>query len=164
MCAFLGVGAVKHVRTSLAAGALLAIGSSILLAQPATKPAERPPEALKLSLSLEKQQLRATFQNQAKQPIVLNLGMMIGNGRQLFPSHLALQVIEADRKTIYTKLGGPIGGRVDDWLVPLAPGDSYTLTIAVADLREEKTLAPLRLPATCRLVMHFEGIEPANKE
>ncbi|HVX85442.1 MAG TPA: hypothetical protein VH253_11725 [Phycisphaerae bacterium] len=78
--------------------------------------------------------LSVTFHNTGAAPCTFHPGISLGNGQALWPMCLSLVVTPkggAARELTYK--GGAIGGRVDDWLVPLPPGASYTLRLAPAD-------------------------------
>jgi hypothetical protein len=101
--------------------------------------------------------------NDSPKPLVLNLGEMLGNGASFFPSHVSIIVADSKSQSrSYHKALGVIGGRVDDWLIPLAPGDSYSMTLSPDELKEEKTADAFQLQPGTTLAAHFTGIAPSH--
>ena len=47
---------------------------------------------------------------------------------------------------------------MDEWLLPLSPGDTYTLSLVPDALAEETTYAPFALQAGLKVKAHFDGI------
>jgi hypothetical protein len=146
--------------------ALLTLTSLAALPAPADQAPAAPAAAHDLTLTLAfapRQKLRVSFQNDSPKPLVLNLGDMLGNGASLFPSHLSIVLTDSENQShSYHKAPGFIGGRVDDWLIPLAPGDSYALTLSPDELTEEKTAQPFQLQPRTMLTAHFTGIAPTH--
>lgn len=73
--------------------------------------------------------LEATFRNDGVQDVCLNLGIMLDNGRLQFPDKNSLNLIDANGKTRKLLFSGPpaVAGRVDDYVVPMRAGSTYTL-------------------------------------
>jgi hypothetical protein len=72
--------------------------------------------------------------NKAEKELMLNLGIMLGNGRKVFPKAVHLIVTDLAGKTRTLQLSEPgVAGRVDDFVVPVAPGASYSLRLRLAD-------------------------------
>src|SRR5262245_24359455 len=75
------------------------------------------------------------LQNTSNAAFVLNLGVMLANGKVMLPN--AVQVLLTDRilgKTLELHFcGGPagIGGRVDDYTVALQAGATYALPVSL---------------------------------
>jgi hypothetical protein len=81
--------------------------------------------------------LEVTFQNVAVAPMMLTLGVMLGNGRALIPDQLYLIVTPAsgEPRRLAWK-GFRVNGRMDDFLVPLMPGTKYSLTLSLDNFVE----------------------------
>jgi hypothetical protein len=77
---------------------------------------------------------RAELRNAGVQAVVLNLGMMLGNGREQYAERIRLLLTGAHGEQLHLEMTGPttINGRVDTMVVPLPPGATFTLPI---DLR-----------------------------
>ena len=102
--------------------------------------AQKPGGGLELNLIQESAtQFRAELRNEGVQAVVLNLGIMLDNGRMQYAGGIHLLLSDAHGKQLHLELRGPgiIAGRVDPMAVPLPPGATFTLPI---DLRN--CLAP----------------------
>jgi hypothetical protein len=132
-------------RTSILGTLLIvaAVGGSLGRPMPAANPApaglEPGKPVAELQLTLDQPAngvLEVTFENVGKKPTVLNLGDMVGNGRELEPVQFNLIVAGPSgksRQLNWKGLGG-YAGRVDDFLVPLMPMSKYAITFSVDDL------------------------------
>lgn len=73
------------------------------------------------------------FTNAGSDDLYLNLGFMLANGRVQLPSKIHLMLWDGDGRNRALDFGdknyGAIGGRADDFAVPLRSGSSYTLTV-----------------------------------
>lgn len=153
---FVVAGATVYVERQLAAAAAPPTPPGVPVATAAV-PATA--QGLKLTLSFSPERnLLVAFHNASTKPFVLNIGDMLGNGISLFPTLVEIQVIvprQGIRK--YVNQPGFVGGRVDDWLIPLAPGDTYTLSIDPQTLKDTANFEPLNLPVGAKLKVYFEG-------
>jgi hypothetical protein len=79
--------------------------------------------------------LVATLVNAGPQALVLNVGMMLGNGRGQFPNeiHFWLTTPKRKRLTLMPRRGGIIGGRIDPMIIPLPSGATYSIKLDLAD-------------------------------
>jgi hypothetical protein len=77
--------------------------------------------------------LEVKFTNTGSDDLYLDLGFMLANGRIQLPSkiHLTLWDAAGKRRALDfdDKNYGAIGGRVDDFAVPLRSGSSYSLAL-----------------------------------
>ena len=82
---------------------------------------------------------RAELRNAGVQALILNLGFMLGNGREQYADQIHLLLTSDKGEQLHLKwlLAATINGRVDPMVVPLPPGATFTLPI---DLR--KYIAP----------------------
>jgi hypothetical protein len=68
--------------------------------------------------------------------MAFNLGFILGNGWLQHPEHISLKFVGTHSPEVVGELPwctpgfkGGVGGRVDDYMVPLRPGSTYTLVI-----------------------------------
>jgi len=138
------------MRTNLlrALSLLDAVGASLdptsLVANPTAATEAGKPETGKavggLRLTLDRAAhgvLKVTFQNVAKTPMIVNLGVMLANGRTMIPNQLYLIVTGASghaRRLAWK--GFCVTGPMNDFLVPLMPAATYTLSLALNDFVE----------------------------
>jgi RNA polymerase sigma-70 factor (ECF subfamily) len=123
-------------------------------------------EGLRIGLAVEEsgagqERLAVALENVGKDDLVINLGVMLANGRKQFPSALGLALTDAKGATRSLRRSPPfVAGRVDPFVVPLGVGCRYTLRFAVADLTTDwgHALAGAALaPGRYRAVAHFDG-------
>jgi hypothetical protein len=78
-------------------------------------------------------EFQVAFRNVGQQDVVLNLGMMLANGKVLLPDKIRLKLTDAAGKTrelhFSDKRYPGVAGRVDDYLVPLRAGSVYSLRL-----------------------------------
>jgi hypothetical protein len=99
--------------------------------------------ALKMSIrasapeSTDSLRLHVTFENVNDKDVVLNLGMMLGNGKVHLPDAIRLELTDSGghaRELHFSDKRYPgIAGRVDDYVVPLRAGSAYTLKVSLKD-------------------------------
>ena len=72
--------------------------------------------------------------NSGNHDLILNLGMMLGNGRKQYPDAIHLS-LRNDQNTETLNLRGPalVAGRIDAFIVPLPKGARIILPINLAD-------------------------------
>ena len=72
---------------------------------------------------------KVELQNSGPTPLILNVGMMLANGRELYPDRIRLQLAGPDKKVLHLQMILPTGiaGRSDAMVVPLPSGASYSL-------------------------------------
>lgn len=97
---------------------------------------------------------RITFQNDGDNDSVLNLGMMLANGKVQMPTDIRLILTGAggeSRELHFSDKRYPgVAGRVDDFLVPLRSGSAYTIRLSLDDFW---------CPATKEFQLHLESGE-----
>jgi RNA polymerase sigma factor (sigma-70 family) len=78
------------------------------------------------------------LENVGRDDLVVNLGLMLANGKKQFPAALRLILTDAKGgvRTLHRQPGF-IAGRVDPFVVPLAAGCRYTLRYDIADFLDE---------------------------
>lgn len=86
---------------------------------------------------------RVTLKNVGDKDAMLNLGMMLANGRVLLPDAIRLILIDPDGKSRELHFADrrypAVAGRVDDYAVPLRAGSAYTLRLSLGDFWCPKT-------------------------
>lgn len=78
---------------------------------------------------------RVELHNAGDQALILNLGMMLANGRKQYANAIHLSLTDAKGKTLPLDLTGPaiVSGRVDPLIVPLPQGATFTLPVDLKD-------------------------------
>ncbi len=94
------------------------------------------PSSLRLVLAQEKEgtpSLVAQLINSGSQPLILNIGMMLANGRQQFADRIQLQLTRPDKTVLHLHMLGPgvIAGRIDPMVIPLPPNAAYSVKLAL---------------------------------
>ena len=70
------------------------------------------------------------IRNVGEKDISLNLGMMLANGKVQLPNKIHFSLIDGSgRKRELHFSDPPVAGRVDDYVVPLRSGSTYTLEL-----------------------------------
>lgn len=79
--------------------------------------------------------LQIAVRNVGDHDTTLNLGSMLANGKVQLPDNISLKFTDAKGSTRIFKFAdknhGFIAGRVDDYVVPLRVGSTYTLKVSV---------------------------------
>ena len=78
---------------------------------------------------------RVELQNAGQDDLILNLGIMLANGRKQYPKDIVLILTDSQGKARRFDLRGPafIAGRVDPLIVPLPVGSTFSIPV---DLEE----------------------------
>jgi len=82
--------------------------------------------------------LQIAIQNEQTEPTAVAVGGILGNDRQYLLSELSFVVHRADVPDttipyVDPTFNGRIGGRLDEWLVALPPGSSYSIMLPLTD-------------------------------
>jgi hypothetical protein len=106
--------------------------------------------------------LSVTFENTGASDYVLNLGLMLANGRDIFPRAVAFDLVDPSGQTRLLEYRFPthIAGRVDDYPVALKVASRYSVSLSLRDywVPAERTGEPLALaPGRYRLTARFVG-------
>jgi hypothetical protein len=109
----------------------------------------------------------STFQlalrNVGDHDVTLNLGWMLANGKFQLPNYISLNLTDGKAKTrlfqFSDKEHSNVAGRVDDYVVPLRVGSTYTLTLRLDQFWCQETMEfeMKLLPGENRLTAQFEG-------
>ena len=83
---------------------------------------------------------QVSLHNAGDQDLILNLGVMLGNGRRQYPDAIHLRLSDKHGKTLLLDLIGPavINGRLDPLVVPLLQGATFAFLVKLADYRSPK--------------------------
>jgi hypothetical protein len=86
---------------------------------------------------------RVTVENIGDKDVVLNLGMMLANGRVHLPTEIRLILTDSGGETkelhFSDKRYPGVTGRIDDYAVPLSVGSAYTLRLSLDNFWCPKT-------------------------
>jgi RNA polymerase sigma factor (sigma-70 family) len=107
-----------------------------------------------------KVRLLAVLENVSNEDLIVNLGLMLGNGKKQLPTAVRLLFTDAGGKelALRRKVGG-VAGRVDPFGVPLAAGCRYTVACDLEDYLDEDAGKPLA-PGRYRARAEFVGKAP----
>jgi hypothetical protein len=124
------------VRNAALLIALIGIGVSLcpVLAIAISQGGANGPSPPRLVLSQQKEgtpSLVAHLINSGSQPLILNVGMMLANGRQQFADRIQLQLTRPDKTVLHLRILGPgvIAGRVDPMIIPLPSNATYSVQL-----------------------------------
>jgi len=80
---------------------------------------------------LKTPKFKVELRNAGKNDLILNLGIMLANGRKQYPNAIVLILTDQDGKSRRLELRDPavIAGRMDPLIVPLPVGSSYSLPV-----------------------------------
>ena len=101
-----------------------------------------------------------SLQNVGTSDFVLNLGIMLANGRVMFPQAVRIVLTNPDGRSRELKIPTPrIAGRVDDFIVALRGGATYVLPITLDQYSSEETgeYGVKLKPGRHRISARFEG-------
>lgn len=121
----------------LSFGLLVAVGERPVAVQLFPRAAET---RLVMSISAAKPKFtneipvfHVTLENAGDKDVMLNLGMMLANGKVLLPEAIHLILIDSAGKSrelhFFDRRYPGVAGRIDDYAVPLRVGSSYTLRL-----------------------------------
>jgi len=93
----------------------------------------QPNDGVQLSLTSTGSSLQLSLRNISDRDVTLNLGVMMANGKVQLPNNISLNFRDAQGKTRLFKFADkryPAGaGRLDDYVIPLRAGSTYTLQL-----------------------------------
>jgi hypothetical protein len=109
-------------------------------------------------------ELQATLRNDGTADTAVIFGAVLGNGAKYMVGHLSLLVrtegqSESFRMYRPTHYPSHIGGRVDDWIVPLPVGASYALRLRASDFEGWRS-ATVFAPSTLTVRLELRGHSP----
>ena len=102
-----------------------------------------------------------SLRNVGPADMTLNLGSMLANGKVQLPDKLQLNFMEGNaivrRCKFFDTEHAFVAGRVDDFVVPLRVGSSYTLRIAMGQFSCKGTQPPTTTRGANQLIAQFDG-------
>ena len=123
----------------------------------------QPNDGVQMSLTSTGSKLQLAFRNISDRDVTLNLGAMMANGKVLLPNNISLNFRDAQGKTRLFKFADKrypaVAGRLDDYVVPLRAGSTYTLQVTLDQFwcYETKEFSIQLLPGTNYLTAQYEG-------
>ena len=120
-------------------------------------------DGVQMSLASTGSNLQLALRNIGDRDVTLNLGIMMANGKVQLPTNIAMKFTDAQGKSRLFKFGDKrypgVGGRLDDYLVPLRAGSAYTLQLTLDQFwcYETKEFSIPLLSGNNYLTGHFEG-------
>jgi hypothetical protein len=74
---------------------------------------------------------RVELRNVGESDLILNLGMMLANGKKQYPNAVVLTLIDAQGKSRHLDLSEPfsVGGRLDPLVLPLPTGAAFSIPV-----------------------------------
>jgi hypothetical protein len=120
-------------------------------------------EGVQMCLASSGSNLRLAFSNVGDRDVTLNLGIMLANGKVLLPNNIAMKVTDAQGKTRLFKFDdkshASIAGRVDDYVLALRAGSTYSLQLRLDQFwcHETKEFSIPLLSGSNYLTAQFEG-------
>jgi hypothetical protein len=128
-----------HKNLSFALLASLPLLAGSLSAGPESGQAN---QELKLTVRLDSNEVgepkvpkfRVELQNAGENDLVVNLGIMLGNGKKQYPKEIFLILTDSQGKARRFDLRGPAGiaGRMDPLIVPLPAGSAFSIPVDLA--------------------------------
>jgi RNA polymerase sigma factor (sigma-70 family) len=98
------------------------------------------------------------FENVGRADAVLNLGIMLGNGKTQLPTAVRLTLTDATGKMRkFERRVGGVAGRVDPFVVPLPAGGRYVLPFAPAECIDADAPGVPLAPGGYRVAAEFTG-------
>ena len=107
---------------------------------------------------------QVAVRNLGARDVVLNLGIMLANGKVQLPDRIRLNLTDAGGRTrelhFFDKRYPGIAGRVDDYVVPLRVGSTYTVTFDLDQFwsPDAGDVQPRLPPGRYQIAAQFEGV------
>ena len=105
--------------------------------------------------------LEISLRNVGQKDFVVNLGVMLANGKAMFPNAIRLLDLEPTGRSreLHFKEPSFVAGRVDDFIVALRSGATYTFTTSTDQYWSPSTkeFALKWVPGVHRISARFEG-------
>lgn len=126
-------------------------------------------DGLQMSISLtdphnlDMPEFNVALRNAGKHDVTLNLGLMLANGKVQLPQNISLNVTDASGKTrnlkFFDRRYPGVAGRVDDYIIPLRVGSSYTLKLRLDQFwsPDTKEFETKFFPGEYQITAQFEG-------
>ena len=120
-------------------------------------------DGVQICLTTSGLNLQLAFGNVGSKDVTLNLGLMMANGRIQLPDRIAMKFTDAQGKTrlfhFADKRYPGVAGRLDDYVVPLRAGSTYTLQLTLNQFwcQETNEFSIPLLSGDNYLAAQFEG-------
>ena len=120
-------------------------------------------DGVQMCLAASGSNLRLAFANVGDRDVTLNLGIMLANRKVQLPTNIAMRLTDAQGKTRLFKFADKahafVAGRVDDYVVPLRVGSTYSLQLTLDQFwcQETKEFSIPLLSGNNYLTAQFEG-------
>jgi hypothetical protein len=98
-------------------------------------------DGLQMSISasdaqnLDVPEFQVALRNAGKQDVTVNLGHMLANGKVQLPEYISLTLTDDGGKTrklkFFDRRYPGVAGRIDDYVIPLRAGSTYTLNLSL---------------------------------
>ena len=135
------------------------VGGSLLMAAAVPLTAQGPPADVEIGITPQSRvfdaadglRFRVTLRNTGAKALLLNGGLLLGNGRQAWQAitcALHLKTGAQIRLDLHWQVG-PVGGRIYFLGVPLRPGDAHTLAVTPADYSQGTPIPPGQYRLQC---------------
>jgi hypothetical protein len=147
----------------LISGALAVAAADASRTSQETADCGRAVDGIRMCLASSDSGLRLSFANVGDRDVTLNLGIMMANGKVQLPDRVAIKFTDAQGKTRLFHFGDKrypgVAGRLDDYLVPLRAGSTYSLQLTLDQFwcQETKEFSIPLLPGNNHLTAQFEG-------
>jgi len=106
---------------------------------------------------------QVALRNAGEEDVILNLGIMLANGKVELPTRISFNVTDSTGKIRRFDFSDPrhgvVAGRVDDYIVPLRANSIYTLIIRSDQLwsPDSKDYGLKLAPGRYQITTQFEG-------
>ena len=128
------------MRTTGAMRVFSALGALLLIALTAlAQGGGAPVSGLELALSVDQSnavpskipKFRIEFRNVGADDLILNVGIMLANGKKQYPNAVALMLTDSQQRSRVLVLREPgfIAGRMDPWVLPLSVGSTFSIPV-----------------------------------
>ncbi|MBA7485176.1 hypothetical protein ES707_20711 [subsurface metagenome] len=140
---------MKSHKTVILLLSLAAVGTALVLAAGEAQTPGRPDQQandaeLRMSIiattrenANETSVFCVTLENAGDKDVVLNLGMMLANGKVHLPAAIRLILTDTNGQSrelhFFDRRYAAVAGRIDDYVVPLRAGSTYTVKLSLDD-------------------------------
>jgi hypothetical protein len=120
-------------------------------------------DGVQMCLASSGSNLRLAFSNVGDRDVTLNLGIMLANGKVQLPTDIAMKFTDAHGITRLFKFADKthtfVAGRVDDYVLTLRAGSTYSLQLTIDQFwcRETTEFSIPLLSGSNYLTAQFEG-------
>jgi hypothetical protein len=120
---------------SIVLAALLTTGIGSPPSQATAAACGNPTSGAQMCLTSSGSNLELAFRNVGDRDVTLNLGIMMANGKVQLPDRITINFTDAQGNArlfkFWDKRYSNVGGRLDDYVLPLRAGSMYTLQLTL---------------------------------